>query len=102
MTWETGPQSPPRSRHGLRPAGAKADAARSRWKLKPAVTLGFPGGGAALSDIQRPRHRHYAVLAAHRERHPVAHDDLVAVVHYGDVCDPANGENESLRRIDDG
>ena len=43
-----------------------------------------------------------AMVAAHRERHAMAHDDLVAIVHYRDLCDPANSENETLRRIDDG
>ena len=41
----------------------------------------------------------HAVITAHRERHAMARDDLVAIVHYRDFRDPANSENETLRRI---
>ena len=33
----------------------------------------------------------HAVIAAHGERHAMAHNDLVAIIHYGDLRDPANG-----------
>ena len=32
----------------------------------------------------------------------MTYNDLIAIVHYGDLCDPANGQNETLRRINDG
>ena len=40
-----------------------------------------------------------AVVAAHRERHAMAHRDLIAIVDDWNFCDLAHGENESLRRI---
>ncbi len=41
------------------------------------------------------------MVAAHRDRHAMADNDLVAIVDHRNFCDPADGENESLRRIND-
>src|SRR6266487_6373878 len=43
-----------------------------------------------------------AVIAAHRDRHAMADDDLVAIIEYWHFRDPADCKNETLRRIDDG
>ncbi len=44
----------------------------------------------------------HAMIAAHRDRHAMAHADLVAIVDHGPLRDRADGEDETLRRIDDG
>ena len=44
----------------------------------------------------------HAMIAAHRDRHPVAEYDLVALVDHRNLGDLADGEDESLRRIDYG
>src|SRR5437870_13283229 len=41
------------------------------------------------------------MVAAHRDRHAMADNDLVAIVDHLNCCDPADRENESLRRIND-
>ena len=43
-----------------------------------------------------------AVIAAHRDRHAMADDDLVAIIEYWHFRDPADCKNETLWRIDDG
>ena len=40
-----------------------------------------------------------AMIAAHRERHAMADDDLVAIIDYRNFRNPANSENETLWRI---
>lgn len=39
------------------------------------------------------------MITAHCERHAMADDDLVAIVDYRKLRDPANSENETLRRV---
>ena len=51
-----------------------------------------PGAECAIDD---------AVVAAHRNRHPVTDHNLVAIVDDRNFCDFTNGENKSLRRIND-
>src|SRR2546427_12537403 len=41
------------------------------------------------------------MIAAHRERHAMANDDLVTIIDHRNFCNPANSENETLRRIYD-
>src|SRR5437588_6148882 len=43
-----------------------------------------------------------AVVAAHRDRHTMTGDDLVGVIDNWDFRDLADGEDETLRRIDNG
>ena len=43
----------------------------------------------------------HAMIAAHRDRHAMAGDDLVAVVDYRRFCDPTDRKDEALGRIDD-
>ena len=42
-----------------------------------------------------------AVVTAHRDQHAMADNDLIAIIDDGHFRDLADGENESLRRIDD-
>jgi len=50
---------------------------------KPVVTPGFPAGGVVLFRYFSAEGAvDHAVIAAHRKRHAMAHDDLVAIVHY--------------------
>ena len=44
----------------------------------------------------------HAVIAAHPDRHAMADDDLVAIIDDWLFGDRADGENETLRRINDG
>jgi len=42
------------------------------------------------------------MITAHGERHVMADHDLIAIIDYRHLGNPANGENEPLRRIYDG
>ena len=39
------------------------------------------------------------MIAAHRDRHAVADDDLIAIVDHRKFRDFPNSENETLRRV---
>ena len=54
-----------------------------------------------LQILRAERAVDHAMVAAHAERHALADDDLVAIINHRNFRDLANGENESLRRIDD-
>jgi len=43
-----------------------------------------------------------AMVAAHRDRHAMTDDDLIRIVDHRNFGDFADGQNESLRRIDHG
>src|SRR5437870_696590 len=43
-----------------------------------------------------------AVVTAHRDRHAMAHGDVIAIIDYWNFRNLADREAETLRRIDDG
>src|SRR5260370_42191697 len=44
----------------------------------------------------------YSMVTAHRDRHAMAYDDLIAIIDYWNFRNLADREDKTLRRIDDG
>ena len=74
---------------------------RGRQALNEQADRGLQQPAHLVQELRGEGAVDHAVVGAHRDVHPVADADVVAV-HHRDLAHRAHGEDRALRRVDDG